>query len=131
MLQHFGRLNRDHHGLHDCATFPVAQCYGEARALAFAAIVFGNLALIMVNRSSEKSFITALAQPNPALWWIVLGTLAALAVSLYATPLAAVFRFEPLSVPDLLIALAAGIAGVAVVEVATQVRRRAHVRRAA
>lgn len=104
---------------------------GEARALAFAAIVFGNLALIIVNRSSEKSFIVALLQPNPALWWIVLGTVAALAGSLYATPLVKVFRFEPLSVQNLLIALVAGIAGVAAVEVAKRMRRCAQVRREA
>ena len=104
---------------------------GEARALAFAAIVFGNLALIIGHRSSEKSFIAALTQPNPALWWIVLGTLAALAASLYATLLAEVFRFESLSMQDLLIAFVAGIAGVAAVEGVKQLRRGAHLRRAA
>jgi P-type Ca2+ transporter type 2C len=85
---------------------------GEARALAFAAIVFGNLALILMNRASEKSMVAAIANPNPALWWIVLCTLIALAVSIYVTPVAGIFRFVPLSVLDLLIALAAGVGGV-------------------
>ena len=96
---------------------------GEARALAFAAIVFGNLALIILNRSGEKSLITALANPNPALWWIVLGTLAALAAALYVAPVAGIFRFEALAAQDLLMALGAGIAGVLVVETVNYVRR--------
>jgi P-type Ca2+ transporter type 2C len=91
---------------------------GEARALAFAAIVFGNLALIIAHRSGGKSFAAALASPNPALWWIVLGTLTALMVSVYAAPVAAIFRFEALSTLDALIALAAGVCGVIAVEVA-------------
>jgi Ca2+-transporting ATPase len=97
--------------------------HGEARALAFAAIVFGNLALIILNRSGEQSVIPALAQSNPALWWIVLGTLAALVASVYVAPLAGVFRFEALAAQDLLIAFAAGVAGIACVEAANYVWR--------
>ena len=92
---------------------------GEARALAFAAIVFGNLALIIVNRSGKKSFRDALTNPNPALWWIVLGTLAALAASLYVAPVAGIFRFEALAAQDLLMAFTAGVAGVIAVEAAS------------
>jgi len=91
---------------------------GEARALAFAAIVFGNLALIMANRSDKNSFVAALANPNAALWWIVIVTLLALAASIYVPPAAEIFRFESLSFDALLIAFIAGIAGVLVVEVA-------------
>jgi Ca2+-transporting ATPase len=97
---------------------------GEARALAFAAIVFGNLALIIANRSVGTTFISSLAQPNPALWWIVLGTLAALAAALTIAPVAAVFQFEPLTLHDLTIAFAAGVGGVATLEVAKHVRRK-------
>jgi Ca2+-transporting ATPase len=97
---------------------------GEARALAFAAIVFGNLALIIANRSIGTSFVSSLAQPNPALWWIVLGTLAALAAAMTIAPVAEVFRFEPLSLHDVLIAFAAGVGGVFVIEVAERVRRK-------
>jgi len=96
---------------------------GEARALAFAAIVFGNLGLIVSHRSSGKSFMAALMQPNPALWWIVFGTLIALMLSIYVRPVAEVFRFAPLTAADLMMALTAGIAGVLLVEVGKSVWR--------
>jgi len=57
-------------------------------------------------------FVASLTQPNPALRWIVLGTVAALLASLYIAPVAAIFRFEPLPVQGLLFAFGAGIGGV-------------------
>jgi Ca2+-transporting ATPase len=85
---------------------------GELRALGFATIVFGNLALIFANRSSERSIAATLARPNPALWWVVLGTLGALAAVVYVPAFAELFRFAPLSAGEVLIALAAGAASV-------------------
>ncbi|MEQ1775827.1 MAG: cation-translocating P-type ATPase [Burkholderiales bacterium] len=96
---------------------------GEARALAFVAIVVGNLALIISHRSGGKSFIATIAQPNPALWWIVCGTLVALAIAVFVNPVAEIFRFAPLGVRDGLIALVAGVAGVIAVEVFRYARR--------
>lgn len=96
---------------------------GTARALAFCAIVAGNLALIVLNRSGHASMAATLASPNPALWWIVCGTGIALAASLYVGPVAALFRFEALAVADLLIALGAGIGGVLLVELVRWLRR--------
>ncbi|MEW6689824.1 MAG: cation-translocating P-type ATPase C-terminal domain-containing protein, partial [Pseudomonadota bacterium] len=84
----------------------------EARALGFAAIVFGNLALILASRSRERTILASLRRPNPAFWWIVAGTLAALAGAIYVPPAAQVFRFAPLGVPELLVALGAGVPGV-------------------
>ena len=91
---------------------------GEARALAFAAIVFGNLGLIVSYRSGDKTLFAVIARPNPALWWIVCGTLAALMMAIYLPSVAGLFRFEALAPHDLLLALAAGIAGVLLVEMA-------------
>ena len=85
---------------------------GELGALGFATIVFGNLALILANRSGTRSIAATLRRPNPALWWIVLGTLAALALVIYVAPVAAIFRFAPLGAADVLLAFAAGSAGV-------------------
>jgi Ca2+-transporting ATPase len=85
---------------------------GELRALGFAAIVFGNLALILANRSTERSIVATLGRSNPALWWVALGTLAALGAVVYFPPFAEVFRFAPLGAGDALLALAAGAAGV-------------------
>jgi Ca2+-transporting ATPase len=100
---------------------------GEARALGFAAIVFGNLALIFVNRSAERPVIASLRRPNVALWWITGGALAALASAIYVPPIAAIFRFDPLAVREVVAALLAGSGGVAWYEVRKLVtgRRRA------
>jgi Ca2+-transporting ATPase len=96
---------------------------GETRAAAFAAIVFANVALLFVTRSRERTALQTLREPNPALWWIVGGALAALAASIYLAPLAAIFRFEPLGVLEVALAAAAGIAGVAWYEVRKLARR--------
>jgi len=84
----------------------------EVRTLGFAAIVFGNLALIFANRSRTRPILATLARPNRMLWWMTVGTLAALALALYVPPAAAVFRFAPLGAGDLGLALAVGIAGI-------------------
>jgi Ca2+-transporting ATPase len=85
---------------------------GEARAVAFAAIVLSNLALLYVTRSRRRTALATLREPNAALRWITLGALAALAVAIYVPAAAAVFKFEPLGAPELAIAAGAGIAGV-------------------
>jgi len=84
----------------------------EVRSLAFAAIVFGNLALIFANRSRSQSILATLARPNPMLWWMTIATLAALALTLYVPPVAAVFRFAPLGAGEIGLALAGAIAGI-------------------
>jgi Ca2+-transporting ATPase len=98
---------------------------GETRALAFAAIVFGNLALIFVNRSHERLALETLREPNPALWWIVGAALGALALAIYLPPAAALFRFAPLGALELAVAAAAGVAGVAWYELRKLAWRRA------
>ena len=96
----------------------------EARALGFAAIVFGNLALILANRSGERTILDTLARPNPALWWVIGAALAALAATLYVPPLAAVFRFAPPGAAELAAAAGAGALGVLWFEAAKLLRRR-------
>jgi Ca2+-transporting ATPase len=98
---------------------------GEVRSFGFAAIVFGNLALIHATRSRDRMIVDTLRLPNPALWWITGGALAALAASIYVAPVADIFRFAPL--PAWLFALAAlaGIAGVAWYEAYKYLRPRA------
>jgi Ca2+-transporting ATPase len=97
---------------------------GEVRTIAFAAIVSGNLALIQVCRSREHSFLATLRRPNPAFWWILGGTVSALLVAIYVPPVADLFRFLPLAPGDLLIAAAAGAAGVLWYEAAKLLRRK-------
>ncbi|HVJ13426.1 MAG TPA: cation-translocating P-type ATPase, partial [Burkholderiales bacterium] len=98
---------------------------GETRALAFAAIVFGNLALIFVNRSHERLALETLREPNAALWWIVGAALGALALAIYLPSAAALFRFAPLGALELAVAAAAGVAGVAWYELRKLAWRRA------
>jgi hypothetical protein len=53
-----------------------------------------------------------LLRPNPMLWWITTGAIAALGIAVYSPQVAAVFRFAPLGAGDVAIALATGIAGI-------------------
>jgi Ca2+-transporting ATPase len=69
---------------------------GTARAMAFSAIVFANIALILGNRTHEPS-VRELLRPNAALWGLIAGTLVALAIVLYVAPLREIFRFDLLS----------------------------------
>jgi Ca2+-transporting ATPase len=64
-----------------------------ARAMAFAAMVFGNVALIMVNRSHSRGVLRTVRQPNRALWTVVAGALAGLAAALYLPPMETLFGF--------------------------------------
>jgi len=96
---------------------------GEARAVGFATIVFGNLALIFVNRSHDRLAVEMLREPNRALWVIVAAALGALLGSIYAPPVAGIFRFAPLAAQDLALAAAAGVAGVAWYELRKLARR--------
>ena len=95
----------------------------QVRALGFAAVVFGNLALILATRSRERTMLATLARPNPALWWIVGGTLAALAGALYLPAAADLFRFAPLGAIELGVALGAGVLGIAWFEALKFARR--------
>jgi P-type Ca2+ transporter type 2C len=97
---------------------------GEVRSFGFAAIVFGNLAMIHATRSRERPMLAALRLPNPALWWITGGTLAALAVSIYVPPVAEIFRFAPLAPFYLAVAAGAGMAGVLWYEAYKRLRPR-------
>ena len=87
---------------------------GQARAIGFSAIVFGNLAMILAYRSRDRLIVHALRQNNPALWVIIAGTLAALACALYVPQVAAIFRFTAPSLTDLGLAACAGAGAVAV-----------------
>jgi Ca2+-transporting ATPase len=101
----------------------------EARAAAFAALVFGNTGLILSNRSQRRSFVATLLEPNRALWWVVAGAVGGLLAALYLSPLQRVFRFAPLDARLLGMAALAGSAGVAwseLVKAATRRRERRH-----
>jgi Ca2+-transporting ATPase len=79
----------------------------QARAMAFAAIVLGNIGLILSNRSSQNIVVATLHRPNPVLWWIIGLALLGLAVAIYVEPVAQIFRFAALSGNQVLVSLAA------------------------
>src|SRR5574340_1572599 len=85
----------------------------EARALTFATLVIGNLWLILANRSWSDTLAASLRAPNPAVWWVVGGTLSLLAFVLYVPGLRGVFGFTTLHANDVLLALVAGATGIA------------------
>ena len=80
---------------------------GGARALAFAVLVFTNLALILSNRSRAGAFWAGLWVPNHTLWGVVAAALGLLGLVLYVPWLAGLFLFDPL--PGAWLASAAGL----------------------
>jgi Ca2+-transporting ATPase len=66
---------------------------GAARGLAFIGVVIANLALIFVSRSRSGSLGALLTKPNRIFWWITGGACLALALSIYAPPIATLFLF--------------------------------------
>jgi Ca2+-transporting ATPase len=81
---------------------------GEVRAMTFTTLIIANLALILTNRSWNRTIRETMGSPNAVLWWIVGGTLCTLAVALYVPFARRLFMFEPLSLVDMGICLAAG-----------------------
>jgi len=94
------------------AVFAIARHRGhseaEARALTFTTLVIANLGLILTNRSWSSTITSTLRRPNPALWFVMLGTAALLGVVLYAPVLRNLFKFDALHLSDMGICLAAG-----------------------
>jgi len=84
----------------------------EARALAFATLVFSNLALIFSNRSRTRRLPGLLGGANPILWIVTAATLGFLALSIYVPLLGGVFRFAPLSPAELALAFGLALFGV-------------------
>ena len=83
----------------------------EIRSFGFAALVWGNLTMIHATRSRDRLIVQAIRASNPVLWWITGATLAALAVAIYARPVASVFQFAPLTPGLFAVSAAAGAAG--------------------
>lgn len=96
----------------------------RARAIAFAALVLGNIGLILSDRSQTHSIIRLMSMSNPALWWLIGGASAALVAAIYLSALQDIFRIEALSAGDFALALAAASAGVIWSESIKAFRRR-------
>ena len=85
----------------------------HARSLAFATLVFGDVALILANRSWSRSMIATLRERNPAFWFLVVGVSAFLG-ALFSLPFARrLFAVGAVSMTELAICFVAAIASVA------------------
>ncbi|MGI9126340.1 MAG: cation transporting ATPase C-terminal domain-containing protein, partial [Mycobacterium sp.] len=88
------------------------------RSVTFTALVVGNMALILVNRSWRLSVWQTMRQRrNSALKWILLGASALLVLILTVPVLRAAFNFGALPPLAWAIAVGAGLLGVAWFEI--------------
>jgi P-type Ca2+ transporter type 2C len=80
----------------------------DARALTFTTLILANLGLILSESSSSHLSLKILKSPNNALWWVIGGGLAFLAIVLYVPFLRQLFSFSFLHPIDLAICLGGG-----------------------
>ncbi|HVP66474.1 MAG TPA: cation-translocating P-type ATPase [Anaeromyxobacteraceae bacterium] len=96
----------------------------SARALAFVALIAGNVALILVNRSWRRGILATLATRNVASAAVAGGAVVTLLVALLVPFFRGIFRFGSIALHDGVVATGAGIACLAWFEVAKAVRPR-------
>jgi P-type Ca2+ transporter type 2C len=96
----------------------------DARAIAFTALVAGNLALIWANRSTIRTVLKTVRTPNTALWMVTLGSTATLLAIIYLRDLRTIFQFSVLHPNDLLVAFSLGAVSITWFEVLKLTRRR-------
>jgi len=96
----------------------------EAATMAFTTLVAANLALILTNVSWTRSLLGALRSPNQAMWWVIGGASVLVGLMLYVPFLSKLLRFSRLSVAELAVCLAAGLASVVWFEFWKLARRR-------
>jgi len=82
----------------------------EARAMAFLALVTANAVLIFASRSPRPGWHGMFSGLSPLAVWVLVGTLAAVAVITTVPPAAAAFGFAPPSAANWLLAAGAGAA---------------------
>jgi Ca2+-transporting ATPase len=90
----------------------------DVRSIAFTALVFANLGLVLVNRSHAASVVAAFGRSNPALWSVVAATAAILAGVILIPSVRDLFRFGPLHWDDIAVALGSAAAVLMLLELA-------------
>ena len=85
---------------------------GAGRAVAFTALITGNLGLILTNRSWSRTILGSFRAGNAALWLVVGAAAGTLALVLSVPGLRELFRFAELSPVDALLGAAAGAASI-------------------
>jgi len=88
-----------------------------ARTMGFVALVAGNLGLIFAHRAGGARATRMFGGENPALWWVVGGTLFALIVTVHWPPLQRLFGFAPIAAQAFASCFAVGVSAVIVFSV--------------
>ncbi len=83
----------------------------EIRALVFTTLVLANIGLIFVNRSWSKTGWEMLTHRNASVFWVTGSVIACLAIVLLTPGIRNLFHFDILHVHDILICIAASMAG--------------------
>ncbi|TWI12477.1 Ca2+-transporting ATPase [Lysobacter ruishenii] len=91
--------------------------HAQASALAFTAVVVGNLALILLHRSGGTLW-RALCTPNLPFWAVVIATTGVLALAVLHPTVAGLFRFAPPPADLLAMAVALPVAAVVAMDMA-------------
>jgi Ca2+-transporting ATPase len=79
-----------------------------ARAMGFSVLILSNLFLIMANMSWSAQIISSLKEKNSFLWVIVIGAIVVLFSALTVPILQEAFRFSPITLSDMGLALILG-----------------------
>ena len=96
------------------------------RSFVFATLVFANLALIMTNRSWNRTIVTMFKEPNAVLWWILGGATVMLILVLNVPVLRILLHLNALEPKDFGFCLLAGAASVGWFEVYKLMRKNVH-----
>jgi Ca2+-transporting ATPase len=96
----------------------------DARVLTFATLVVADLGLILANRAISGGAIAALRAPNRALWLVVGGAAALLAIVVGVPGLRDLFRFGPLHPDDLAVVAIASLLALLWLDVVRRLRGR-------
>ena len=95
------------------------------RAMSFTTLVVANLGLILVNRSWTHTVMGGLRDRNVALWYVVGGTLATLALLLWVPFTQRLFGFSVMQATDIAICVGTGVLSVLWFEGYKLISRRA------
>ena len=96
------------------------------RSFVFVTLVFANLALIMTNRSWNRTIIGMFKEPNAVLWWIMGGATVMLVLVLNIPVLRSLLHLTALEPKDLGFCLLAGVASVGWFEMYKLMRKNKH-----
>lgn len=97
-----------------------------ARALTFTTLVVAFIVIILANRSWAHTIVGSLRLPNTALWWVLGGATAFLALVLLVPVAQELFHFAPLHASDLALSIGAGVVCVGWFEAFKLYRRWRH-----